>query len=164
MVRLPKVPSASHPRTGMRIPMAARQRFIQPRQQRWKLEDCWVRWVVLGSILLLAAGVRLYGLDHQSFWTDEVLSIQSAGRIQSGRLLDGIFDPHGPLYFYLLALVLPTAPDETSARLLSVVLGVLLVVAIWALAKELMSDRAAILAALMAGPSAQRGLQRQRIA
>ena len=79
----------------------------------------------------MAAGLRLFRLDHQSLWIDEIFSWYSAEIGQhwtTGHLLE---DVHGPLYSLLLHLWGGIAGDsEWALRLPSALLGVALVAAV----------------------------------
>ena len=108
--------------------------------------------IALSAALVLALGVRLYGLGQEDFWLDEILSLtSSAGRfgelraLPHGVILEGLpgwsdltpqstwggvwrgmaADSHPPLYFLLLSSWRRLFGDaEFTLRLLSVILSV----------------------------------------
>ncbi len=107
---------------------------------------------LLLGIGLVAAGARLYGLDAKPLWLDETLS----WRLQSfplGLLLErtgSAATVHPPLYFVILHVWTPCFGDSHFAlRLPSVLFGVLSVLAIYPLTRDLaaMSFRGADAAA-----------------
>jgi len=60
----------------------------------------------LSVIVLLGAGLRLYALGYQSFWTDEIFSLMTADPALTFReFWDRVLaDTHPPLYYLLLRL------------------------------------------------------------
>jgi len=106
------------------------------------------RWLLLLLILLSFARV-IWRLDAKSLWFDESLSLQRAEEawpdLLAGRLLisDGggevvTYDQHPPGYFAVLGLVVRLAGTSTFALRLPAAAGaVLLVPAVWALARRL---------------------------
>lgn len=102
---------------------------------------------MLGALLAVAALLRFAGLGRQSLWLDEVLSVHAAQHIVEQGFADQLFNGHGPLFFYLLAAVLPSDPGEVAARLLSAIFGVALVGVAYLLGKELIAPRAGLVAA-----------------
>lgn len=103
--------------------------------------------------LAVAAALRLFRLDHQSLWVDEVFSWMSA-EVGRPMTLSGLLeDVHGPLYSLLLHLWCGIAGDsEWALRLPSAVLGVALVGAIaWVAAVWLGRETAVPAAWLAAG-------------
>lgn len=110
------------------------------------------RWaIVLGLILLVGLAVRLYRLDAQSIWYDEGWSIELAHEAPGRALvrLQEFADPHPPGYYLLLiAWGRLVGQSIWALRALSVLLGVLTLVALYG-AGHLLFDRATgLLAAL----------------
>ncbi len=107
--------------------------------------------LVLLFILVLAAGLRFYRLDAQSFWNDEGNSARIAERSIPLILEGAAGDIHPPLYYLALhfwrALV---GQSEFALRALSAVGGLGLVVLIYVLGAELFGRGAGLAAALMA--------------
>jgi mannosyltransferase len=112
-----------------------------------------VRWAWLAPaiIVLLALFLRLYRLDDQSLWDDEVFSL-SASQLSIRQMHPILVEDvvHPPLHYYVLhvwsKVVGATAFD---ARLLSVIFGTLAVALIYLLAKYLFDSKTASLSALL---------------
>jgi mannosyltransferase len=105
---------------------------------------------LLACILLLAGALRFYGLGDESLWLDEALSWQQSS-LPLGELLASIaVDVHPPLYALLLHACIALFGDgEWALRLLSAVCGTLSVALIWAVARRVTNERAALVAALL---------------
>jgi len=79
-------------------------------------------------ILLLAAGLRFYRLDAQSFWNDEGNAIRAAQRSIPLVIAAAAGDIHPPGYYLLLHFWrIPTGDSEFAVRALSVYIGLLTV-------------------------------------
>lgn len=92
---------------------------------------------VVGIVLALALALRLWGLNGESIWLDEATSVFLA-KMSLARMVDWTaVDIHPPLYFALLHFWLAFGDGEWQIRLLSVVLGVCSVAALYALARRL---------------------------
>lgn len=79
-------------------------------------------------ILLLAAGLRFYRLDAQSFWNDEGNAIRAAQRSIPLVIAAAAGDIHPPGYYLLLHFWrIPTGDSEFAVRALSVYTGLLTV-------------------------------------
>ncbi len=79
-------------------------------------------------ILGVAFGLRVYGLDHQSLWSDEGASAAMTWRTPAGVLAASAADIHPPLYYLLLrAWAEGAGRGEFGLRFLSVMAGVLTV-------------------------------------
>lgn len=109
----------------------------------------WYFFALLG-VLLLAAALRFYKLDAQSFWYDEGNSARLAER-SIALILDGAAkDIHPPLYYLALgAWRMFAGGTEFALRSFSVLCGLLMV----ALATRLAQGRAGLLAALFVAVS-----------
>jgi hypothetical protein len=104
--------------------------------------------VALTLIVVTSLGLRLYHLDQQSLWIDEVSSIEVARQPLREIVLNyrpGRHPWHGaeqaPLSFVTMNLFFSPAAAATSARLPSVLFGVAGVLALYSLMREL-SDEA----------------------
>ncbi|HQV69540.1 MAG: glycosyltransferase family 39 protein [Anaerolineae bacterium] len=108
------------------------------------------RWLAFIAILLLAAALRFYKLDAQSFWYDEGNSARLAER-SVALILDGAAkDIHPPLYYLALgAWRMFAGGSEFALRALSAFCGILMT----ALAAKLVKGRAGMLAALFVAVS-----------
>lgn len=88
--------------------------------------------VWLGLIVLLATGLRLYGLDRFPLWQDEAYSVWFASQTFADIwTTTRNIDTHPPLYYTLLRAWSVFGDSETALRGLSVVLSVATVPAIF---------------------------------
>ena len=105
---------------------------------------------VLLAILLIGLAVRGIGITSESLWCDEISSLNHIEQ-DFPAFFDSLLnvDVHPPLYFVLLRgwcrLFGSTA---LSARLLSLVLGLLCLPAAFSLGRRLLDERAGLMAAL----------------
>jgi len=82
----------------------------------------------LGGIVLLGAGLRVYALDYQSFWTDEIFSLITTDPTLTFReFWDRVLaDTHPPIYYLALRLSsIMLGQSEIAARAPSAFFGVL---------------------------------------
>jgi mannosyltransferase len=106
---------------------------------------------LLFLILLLALGLRCYGLDAQSLWNDEGTSVALAQRDLVTIARDAARDIHPPLYYWLLGgWVRLAGTSEAAVRSLSVLLGVSLVALTYVLGRLLVGRWIGLAAALLA--------------
>ena len=106
---------------------------------------------VFAGIVVGAAALRFGTLDLQSFWVDEGATIHLL-RSDFGGMLDGltVTEKTPPLYYVLAWLwTRPFGTGEIGVRSLSALVGVLTVPAAFALARELISERAGLFAAAL---------------
>jgi uncharacterized membrane protein len=107
--------------------------------------------LLLLLVLLLALGLRLYGLDAQSLWNDEGTSVAIAQRSLVTIAQDAANDIHPPLYYWLLAgWVRLFGTGEVAIRSLSALLGVVLVALSFVLGCLLAGRWVGLLAAFLA--------------
>jgi len=108
-------------------------------------------WVAWGAIILLALGLRLYRIDWQSVWHDEIFTIYACGRPLTE--LTGILlrtDLNPPLHYYLLyGWFEAFGYGVLQARLMSLGFGVLAVAFTGLLGRTLFGRRAGLAAALL---------------
>ena len=111
--------------------------------------------LILLSLVLLAFGLRLYHLDYQSLWRDEVDAILFAQRGPSG--LKSLFltpGHNGPLYYVVLHCWIGLVGDsEFSVRYLSLVCGVLAVAVLYLLGRRWVGKTGGLIAALLCATS-----------
>jgi 4-amino-4-deoxy-L-arabinose transferase-like glycosyltransferase len=101
--------------------------------------------LILTLLLLVAAALRVYGLDSESAWLDETFSVGIARDSVDTILYETSKDVHPPLYYFVLrAWLLVFGPSVWTARLLSVVLSVGLLAATFAVGRRLVGDAAAL--------------------
>ncbi len=99
------------------------------------------------AILLLAAALRLPGLDDQSLWTDEIYSADSAHWPLP--VLLSVQDGHPPLYGLLLKALDRFRDSDVNGRLVSAVAGIGTVAALLALGCAVADRRTAVLGAFI---------------
>jgi mannosyltransferase len=104
-------------------------------------------------VLLTAFALRVYHLGHQAIWGDEAFSI-AIGKLPLAQVIAGGTDTHPPLFHSLLHFWMPLAGDNPlSVRFLSVIPGMLMVAAIYALGRRLIGRWPALLATSLAAIS-----------
>jgi 4-amino-4-deoxy-L-arabinose transferase-like glycosyltransferase len=102
-------------------------------------------------ILLLGVGLRLYGLNSQSFWTDEIFTYNGA----SETLAKIAFEPEVNLsiqpFYYSIAhfFIGPYKNQEALLRGPSVILGSISILLIFLITKNLIGNKGGILSALI---------------
>lgn len=105
---------------------------------------------LLIAILLLAAFLRFYRLDAQSFWNDEGNSARLAERTLDLIIEGTASDIHPPAYYILLHYWRAIfGQSEFALRSLSVVAGLALVLFTYLLGRDLFGDPAALMAAFL---------------
>ena len=126
-------------------PMGRSQPWLTSISQRWigfsetgrpplKRGELWG----LVFLLLLSLALRVHALGSQSVWIDEAYSLELATRSLPAIVMETARDNHPPLYYLMLAAWVRVVPDgESWARLLSVILGVVLVVAFFCFCREI---------------------------
>jgi len=118
-------------------------------------------FLILGMLILLAFGLRLYRLEAKNLWQDEGLSTYRVSQSLPFILSNTIFiqgypthDTQPPLYFILLHLVFRLAGrSEFSGRFLSLLFSVLVVPLTYLTGKRLFGQAAGIWASSLAALS-----------
>ncbi len=103
-------------------------------------------------VMFLAVGIRLWGLNHIGFNTDEAVYSGQAAAIAQVPILKDIFPvfrAHPLLFQFLLALLFHFGISDLAARLLGVAIGVLTVYVVYRLGNLLYGENTGILAALI---------------
>ena len=103
----------------------------------------------LAVLCILAAGIaiRFLALGQQSFWHDEVHSVTTARGEAGTRLVDAIFNVHGPLYLVLLRGWMHIfGHTEIQIRTLSAILGSVGLVLFYRMARRLAGRTTGIIA------------------
>ncbi len=102
-------------------------------------------------LILLAFALRLYHLDYQSLWRDEVDAILFARRSLSGLAPLFVSPGHnGPLYYAILHFWIRLVGDsEFGVRFLSLVCGVLAVPLLFRLGRRWVGGTGGLVAALL---------------
>jgi mannosyltransferase len=98
-------------------------------------------------ILSVGALLRVYTLGAESFYFDEAYSVWAARHSVSWLFALSTQRIFPPLYYLLLHFWLLLGESEFAVRSLSVILGLLSIVAIYALAKQLFDTRVGLLSA-----------------
>jgi len=108
-------------------------------------------YVLLALIVLLVAALRIYRLDYQSLDLDEIYSINPTQPGQSlSALIGSCKKDQPPAYFLLLWSWFKVFPyNDFWGRMLSVVLGLWGVVAIFFLGKAFKDSRVGLVVSLM---------------
>src|SRR5512136_1239716 len=99
-------------------------------------------WAV-AVLTLLAFGLRVFWLDHQSLWFDEGWSWYVAARSWAGlgEILRQV-DSHPPLYYALLKVWMALAgQSDFSLRFLSVMAGTVALPSVYLLGRRLLGRR-----------------------
>jgi uncharacterized membrane protein len=109
--------------------------------------------ILISLVLVVALATRLYRLGHESFWVDEVHQIrvasQSLSEIVENYRQDTPHETHdqAPLSMIITRLFLTESNPEFSARVPSVLLGVLSVLALFFVANRLLPFMTSLTAA-----------------
>jgi uncharacterized membrane protein len=105
-------------------------------------------------LCLLACALRLFQLGAQSLWYDEGFSAWLAAQQIDEITVRTAADIHPPLYYYLLHFwMLWCGQSEFSLRFMSLIPGVLLVPALFSLARRVVDEATGWIAALLAAVS-----------
>jgi len=126
-----------------------------PSMRTWiQLNQKYLSGVLLILILLMAASLRFYGLEFQSLWTDELMSLwMSSFDTLTDVMKEGIIpDVHPPAYQLILFWMIKMfGNSETILRIPSAVSGLLAVLGTFLVGKELYTYKEGLLgAAIMA--------------
>ncbi|MBS93824.1 MAG: hypothetical protein CL799_05210 [Chromatiales bacterium] len=111
-------------------------------------------WLLV--IVVLATGVRLNGLTHESYWFDELFSAYFSNPAHSFRQVVELTlgDVHPPLYQLLMWWSYKLfGYNELAGRLPSFLSGILVIPVIYLLGRDLVSKRAGLYAAALAIPN-----------
>ncbi len=108
-------------------------------------------YLSLALITALAGFLRLFRLEHQSLWMDEVLTVLNSHTTIRNVLFDPPVDPNvPPLYYLLVAMLQGFGDGEAVLRAPSVVVGVLSVPLMYAIARPWIGKGALAAALLLA--------------
>jgi 4-amino-4-deoxy-L-arabinose transferase-like glycosyltransferase len=111
------------------------------------------KWSFLVPVVIVLLGLffRLYRLDDQSLWDDEVFSL-SVSRLPINQMHPILVADvvHPPLHYYILHVWSQLVGSASfQARLLSVIFGTVAIAVLYMLAKYLLDRRTAILSAAL---------------
>jgi mannosyltransferase len=104
---------------------------------------------LLVLVLWLGFFWRFAGLGKESIWLDEVTSLLIARMDLRSEVAWAAADIHPPLYYFALHGWLLSGETEFALRALSALLGVLAIVILYALARELFGPHVALLSAFL---------------
>ncbi len=128
------------------------ERHHKPRENSPLFSGIWNRWIWRIWLLGLAFAARVFGLDAQGMWRDEVDQWRFA--LQSWETLLENFTRvgwNGPLFQVLLrGWIILTGESTYALRYFSVLWGVVVVALIYALGRRLLGARGPTWSALMA--------------
>lgn len=99
------------------------------------------------AIVALGLGLRLYRLDAQSFWYDEAFSVGVASGTASQIFMNDFCSVHPPLYYLTLHYWLGIGQGDFVVRLLSTMLAVAGIAAMYSLGRVLYEETAGLVAA-----------------
>ena len=107
------------------------------------------RWLYLLPIVALALAVRVYDLDRNGLWYDELQSVTHAILPISDLIrIVAAHDPHPPLYYIQLHAWLQLSQSDVWVRLNAVFLSLLTLISVYAITRRVFTERAALLASL----------------
>jgi mannosyltransferase len=114
----------------------------------------WAQYLWLGLITLLAAALRFYKLGEWSFWIDEIFTINRAmSQYSNAELIIDNIPPAttlAPISVILTAQVLNIGGiNEWSARLVSVVIGVLTIPVLYIPLRKIFGNQVNLIALLL---------------
>lgn len=103
------------------------------------------------AVVVLGAGLRLWGLTAKSLWFDETISVFLASQpLERMLALVATNDPHPPLHYLLLHFWMALfGSGEAVVRVLSVLISVPVVAVTWAFGRHLVGAGPALFAALL---------------
>jgi len=134
---------------GVRAPTIETDSFHPHCLSRGRIQQPGVIWLKLSLVVLLGCLLRVVGLGKESLWLDEATSLIIARMNPADIVLWAAADVHPPLYYLLLHIWLRLGESEVAIRSLSAVWGVLGLVLVFALTRELLGNRVALWAALL---------------
>jgi mannosyltransferase len=105
---------------------------------------------LLAVITLLGGFLRFYWIGSQGLWLDEAFSVWM-GRQPIGEMLSWLvrIDQHPPFYYLLLHFWMALGDDASTVRVLSALLGTLVIPVIYLLGRRLADWKVGLLAALI---------------
>lgn len=110
------------------------------------------KWILLCLILCLGVFLRFYGLTNQSLWVDELVSVRTAEKGFAGIIneVSRGYDCSPPLYYFILHIwMMVLGTGELAVRMLSAILGILLIPAIYYVGSSLFSRKAGLISAFL---------------
>jgi len=107
--------------------------------------------ILLIIVILLGIGLRLYQLDNQSLWIDEVMRLNIAMQSSFADLISANYkwDSQPPFYHILTKAWMKFGEGDFWLRVLPLIFGVMTIPLIYALATNFYNEQAGLLAALL---------------
>lgn len=109
-------------------------------------------FLLLLGVVAIAAVMRLYHLTFQSMWVDEIASMHGSDwDLTLAQLIHYTKGDQPPAFFLMLHVWLKFFPfDDFSGRLLAVVIGLIGIIAVFFLGREIKDERTGLMASLIA--------------
>ena len=107
-----------------------------------------MEWKWCAIALLIGLAIRLYGVHSESFSMDEVYEIRLAKSTVGDILTRG--DGFPPLYHLLLHGIFQVTPSIDAARVFSIVIGLVVIIATWRIGRLISVPVASVAALLVA--------------
>ncbi len=106
--------------------------------------------LLVAGVLVIAAGLRLYGIADKDIWIDEANAVIIASQSLSGLVDRLALDSSPPLYYVLLHYWMALfGASEASVRALSAVFGTLIVAVVYRFGFRLFNARVGLYAAAL---------------
>ena len=109
---------------------------------------------ILSAILILGAALRIYHIDFQSIWLDELITMNECNPKLSFTETHAIISvwENNPIFYYYLVKINSMLFGHTTfvVRMLSAVFGVLSIYLLYLIGRELNDKKTGIIAALLA--------------
>lgn len=123
---------------------------LKGKNQKQILKEAIIKNKYLFIILILALFLRVYGLSAMGLGVDETLTIKQAKDFSQISYLAKTVEFSPPLYYLIAFTIFQTTHDFFYVRLFSAIMGVILVLLIFMLAKEIFGENTAIFASFLA--------------
>lgn len=139
--------------------MSDRTELVPARRQRGPRVDVPPRliasWVPVATLTAIGAALRFIRLDHQSFWIDEIITVELVSKPLVNMLRELPHAESTPPLYYILAWLWSRAAgvDEAGLRSLSALLGTLTIPVFYAAGRTLVSHRAGVIVAALSAVS-----------
>lgn len=135
-----------------RVPVA-----VPPHARSWTLrlsQESALTWAALGVVLAVGATLRFYGLTRDPLWFDEAYTALSV-QLPVGAVLTRLRgEGNAPVYYIVMHWWTVLFGDSESAiRMLSALLGIATIPLIYWVGSRMFSQRAGLIAALLAAMS-----------
>ncbi|MDZ7336667.1 MAG: glycosyltransferase family 39 protein, partial [candidate division KSB1 bacterium] len=107
---------------------------------------------LLMALLILSSLLRIYRLDHQSYWTDEIITIKAAKQSAAQLLFHPTITNNAPPLYFLMShflLQLNQRNAELMLRLPSALFGILSVALFYLVVRKLLGKRMGFMASML---------------